>query len=89
MGKCCCGLIRGTGWSFPLSNRGDLYGKQFDKYQTYDPRRAIGPQFVSLKKTLPQITFGRETRDGRQKTGMFASCMTQPPLKVALPHPTY
>jgi len=44
---------------------------------------------VSLKKTMPQVTFGRETREGRQRTGMFASYMTQPPLKVAIPHPAF
>lgn len=77
------------GWSFPLLERGNLYGKKYDAYQTYDTRRAIGPQYVSLKKTMPQITFGRETRDGRQKTGMFASSMTQPPLKVVIPHPVF
>lgn len=81
------GMKRYSGWSFPLSNRSDLYGKKFDRYQTYDMRQSVGPQFVSLKRTLPQITFGRETRDGRQKTGIFASSMTQPPLKVVLPHP--
>jgi len=83
------GMKRYSGWSFPLSNRTDLYGKKADKYQTYDTRQSVGPQFVSSKKTLPQITFGRETREGREKIGMFASSMSQSALKVKLPHPSF
>lgn len=76
-------------WEFPRANRGDLYGKKYDKYQTYDTRKATGPQFLSTKRTLPLFTFGRETREGRHKTGMFSSAMTQPPLQMRIQHPSY
>lgn len=76
-------------WSFPQANRQDLYNKRYDRYQTYDVRRGIGPQFLSMKRTAPQFKIGNETREGRQKTGMFQNSMTQQPLRVRLTHPNF
>ncbi len=52
-------------------------------------RRAIGKQAVSTKKTAPQFKIGTETREARQKTGMFKGAMTQQPVKISLPHPKF
>ena len=76
-------------WSFPQSSRGNLYGKKYDRYQTYDVRKSMGPQFLSTKKTEPDFKIGTETRDGRLKAGMFKSAMSQPPLQVRIPHPSF
>ena len=76
-------------WSFPQANRRDLSAKNYDRHQNYDKRRSIGPQYLSKKRTAPQHKFGNETRDGRQKIGMFNSSMTQKPLNVRLPMPKF
>ena len=76
-------------WSFAQAGRRDLYGKTNDRYQTYDIRSSIGCQPLSTKRSLPQFKMPQETRDGRQKTGIFASAMTQPPVKIHIPHPSF
>jgi len=76
-------------WTFPQANRQELYMKKDDRHQTYDTRRAVGKQALSTKKSAPQFKIGSETRDSRQKTGMFKGAMTQQPVKIHLPHPTF
>lgn len=76
-------------WSFPQANRRDLSNKAYDRHQTYDKRESIGPQYISRKRTAPQHKFGNETREGRQKSGMFQSSMTQQQAHIRLPHPKF
>eukprot|EP00830_Metopus_es_P006761 TRINITY_DN16402_c0_g1_i1.p1 TRINITY_DN16402_c0_g1~~TRINITY_DN16402_c0_g1_i1.p1 ORF type:complete len:233 (-),score=52.04 TRINITY_DN16402_c0_g1_i1:58-756(-) len=82
-------LKQSSKWTFPQSQRQELYMKKDDKHQTYDTRRAIGKQAVSTKKSAPTVKIGSETRESRQKAGMFKGGMTQQPIKVHLPHPTF
>ena len=76
-------------WSFPQANRRELYDKPNERYQTYDVRSSLGAQAISTKQSLPQFKIPQETRDGRQKTGIFTTAMTQPPIKIHLPHPSF
>eukprot|EP00829_Urostomides_striatus_P013842 TRINITY_DN3926_c0_g1_i1.p2 TRINITY_DN3926_c0_g1~~TRINITY_DN3926_c0_g1_i1.p2 ORF type:complete len:195 (-),score=59.53 TRINITY_DN3926_c0_g1_i1:10-594(-) len=75
----------GSKWTFPGAARQDLYMKKSDRNQTYDYRRAIGKQIVSTKKSAPQYRVGTETRDSRQKAGMFKGAMTQQTASIRLP----
>jgi len=76
-------------WSFPQANRQELSNKRHDRHQTYDTRSGIGAQYISRKRTASQFKIGNETREGRQKTGMFQNSMTQQQMRVRLPHPKF
>lgn len=76
-------------WSFPQAGKGTLYRKPYDRHQTYGAEGSMGKQTLSSKKTSSKYKIGNETRDGRQKTGIFKSCMSQPPLSVRIPLPKF
>lgn len=76
-------------WSFGHGNRQDLYGKTNERYQTYSMQTSMGLQPLSIRKSSGGFKIGNETRDGRQKTGIFKSAMTQPPVKIHIAHPAF
>jgi hypothetical protein len=42
---------------------------------------------MTQKKSEPQLSMGKSSRDKEKKLGMFPSMMSKQPTKIRLPHP--
>lgn len=42
---------------------------------------------MTQKKSQPNLSFGKSTRDKEKKLGMFPSMMSKPTTRISLPHP--
>jgi hypothetical protein len=49
--------------------------------------RSVGSQVMTGKKSEPQLSMGKSSRDKELKLGMFPSMMSKQATRISLPHP--